>query len=32
MSDELRSAETLLLDANEYAKTTVTDDEVELLL
>ena len=32
MSDELRSAETLLLDANEYAKkSTVTDDEVELL-
>ena len=32
MSEELRNAETLLLDAKEYAKkSTVTDDEVELL-
>ena len=31
MSEELRNGETLLLDAKEYAKITVTDDEVELL-
>jgi len=32
MSEEFRNAETLLLDANEYAKkSTVTSDEVELL-
>ena len=32
MSEELRNAETLLLDAKEYAKkSTVTNDEVELL-
>ena len=32
MSEELRNAETLLLDAKEYAKkSTVTSDEVELL-
>ena len=32
MSEEYRTAETLLLDANEYAKkSTVTEDEIELL-
>ena len=32
LSDELRSAETLLLDANKYAKKlTVTEDEIKLL-
>ena len=32
MSKEFRSAETLLLDAKEYAKkSTVTDEEIELL-